>query len=94
LTAEENNRIVTDRKDIEETLLEALRQQQETNAAPFDRDTRLEDAGVDSLGLIKMLLAIERRFGLWLGDDDLTAESLQTVATLSHRVHRRIAAQQ
>jgi acyl carrier protein len=53
----------------------------------------LEQAGVDSMGLLKVLLFVEREFGFWIPDEDLVPDNVATVAALAGYVVRRQAAE-
>ncbi|MEE9339967.1 MAG: acyl carrier protein [Methylococcaceae bacterium] len=47
-------------------------------------ETELTTIGVDSFSLMELVLFIERRFGLILPPDSLTAENISSVKTLSN----------
>lgn len=59
---------------------------------PFGRPDRLEgdlrEAGLTSLDLVKVVLAIETEFDLMLGPDDMHPENFQTLATMEDLVAR------
>jgi D-alanine--poly(phosphoribitol) ligase subunit 2 len=55
-------------------------------------DDSLAAAGVDSMALLKVLLFIEREFGFWIPDEDLTDANVTSVATLARYVAGRIGA--
>jgi acyl carrier protein len=49
----------------------------------FDADAPLLDSGaVDSLGIVEIVAFLEERFGLVLGDDDLSPARFASVSTL------------
>lgn len=48
--------------------------------------------GLDSIGFLDVVLAVEEAVGVRLGEEDLTAEILATVGTLVAHVERRHAA--
>ncbi|HXH81600.1 MAG TPA: acyl carrier protein [Candidatus Tectomicrobia bacterium] len=52
-------------------------------------DDRFEAAGVDSMGLLKVLLYVEAEFGFWMPDEDLLAENLASPRALAHYICRR-----
>ena len=54
-------------------------------------DSRLADFGVDSMATLQLLVMIEKRFGLWLPDDDVSSENLETIRTLARTLERRLA---
>ncbi len=43
----------------------------------------LAAAGVDSMALLKVLVFVEREFGIWVPDEDLTDEVIQSARTLA-----------
>ncbi len=53
----------------------------------IDADQTLEAAGVDSMGLMRILLFIEEEYGFWIPDDDLTDEVVASARSLAHYVH-------
>jgi acyl carrier protein len=56
---------------------------------PIQPDDDLEAAGVDSMGLLKILLFIEAEFGFWMPDADLRAENVASLRALAGYVSRR-----
>jgi acyl carrier protein len=56
---------------------------------PIATDDDLEAAGVDSMGLLKILLFIEAEFGFWLPDEDLTEENVGSPRALARYVCRQ-----
>ncbi len=57
----------------------------------FGPDSRLADAGFDSMAVMQLLLLVEERFGLWLPEADLERENLESVASLTRLLARRLA---
>ena len=53
-------------------------------------DDDLEAAGVDSMGLLKILLFVEAEFGFWMPDADLRAENVSSLRCLAGYVSRRM----
>ena len=53
--------------------------------------TELAAAGVDSMALLKVLVFLEREFGLWVPDEDLTDDVITSARTLAAYVCRRTA---
>jgi acyl carrier protein len=49
----------------------------------------LESVGVDSMGLLKILLFIEAEFGFWMPDADLVAENIASLQALANYVSCR-----
>lgn len=59
----------------------------------FGADSDLVAAGLDSLGLTQLMLAIEENTGVWVDESLLTPENLATAATLGALVYGQIAPQ-
>ena len=53
-------------------------------------EDRFESAGVDSMGLIKVLLFIEAEFGFWMPDTDLVEDNLTSPRVLAEYLCRRL----
>jgi len=51
-------------------------------------DVPLQDLGLDSLGFVELLVAIEKRFNLKLMESGLTQEDFQTINSLARRISR------
>ena len=58
---------------------------------PIRPDEELEAAGVDSMGLLKILLFVESEFGFWMPDADLRAENVASLKGLAEYVVRRMS---
>ncbi len=56
---------------------------------PLAADDPLAAAGVDSMALLKVLVFLEREFGLWVPDEDLTDDVITSARTLAAYVCRR-----
>lgn len=67
---------------LEETILEIVRDDLLDAGPEFTRTTSLLDAGLDSLSLTQLLLAIEEETGIWIDESYLTRDHLQNVQTL------------
>ena len=69
-------------EEVTEILDEALAL--EGRAAQFDRSTRLlgELPEFDSMAVVSLVTAIEENFGITVDDEDLTAETFETVGSL------------
>jgi acyl carrier protein len=46
-------------------------------------------AGVDSMGLLKVLLFIEAEFGLWMPDEDLVEENVMSPRAMANYLCRQ-----
>jgi acyl carrier protein len=53
----------------------------------FSIVSNLQESGLDSLALTRLLLAVEERFGVWIDESFLTPEILENVETLAACVH-------
>ncbi len=57
---------------------------------PMAADDEFETAGVDSMGLLKVLLFIEAEFGFWMPDEDLAEENIRSPRALATYIRRRL----
>jgi acyl carrier protein len=56
----------------------------------FPEDGDLSEAGLDSMAVVQLVVAVEDRFGIELGPEDLTKTNLATPATLAALIAKRI----
>jgi acyl carrier protein len=56
---------------------------------PIHPDDDFELVGVDSMGLLKLLLFVEAEFGFWPPDADLNVDNLRSPRALAHYICRR-----
>ncbi len=56
--------------------------------AGFGDEDDLLDAGLDSMGIMRLVLFIEERFGITLPDDELEPENLRTLSRLQRWIER------
>ena len=63
-------------------------------AQTFDESTRLLGSlpELDSMAVVSILTALEERFGLVVEDDEITAETFETVGTLHRYLLAKLAA--
>ncbi len=61
-------------------------------ARSLDLDTRLLGslAELDSMAVVTVITAIEERFGITVEDDDISAETFETVGSLCRYVEARV----
>jgi D-alanine--poly(phosphoribitol) ligase subunit 2 len=59
---------------------------------PMAPDDEFEAAGVDSMGLLKVLLFIEAEFGFWMPDEDLEDDNVKSPRALAAYITRRLGA--
>lgn len=72
---------------IEAAIISTLAGLIEAEPESLNAETRLADVGVDSLMMIRLLLAIEREAGCWLPDEALNDETLESVGSLARRAY-------
>jgi acyl carrier protein len=60
--------------------------------AEFTARSNLIEAGLDSLAVTQLLLAIEESTGVWVDESLLTEETLASAESLAACVHARLAA--
>jgi D-alanine--poly(phosphoribitol) ligase subunit 2 len=56
---------------------------------PIRQGDNLQAAGVDSMGLLKLLLFVEAEFGFWMPDEDLVEENISSARALASYICRR-----
>lgn len=56
----------------------------------FTKSTSLEAVGMDSLSLVRILVAIDNNIGVWLEGGALTPENLRDVKSLAASVQHQI----
>jgi len=61
--------------------------------AAFDPGTNLYEAGLDSMGIMQLLLAIEDRFGMLLPEADVSRKNFCNVTNLSGLLRERLLQQ-
>lgn len=68
---------------VKEVLAETLELGDRADA--FDAETPLMGAlpELDSLAVLELILALEERFGIEIGEEDVTAEAFETLGSLS-----------
>jgi len=60
--------------------------------AEFTARSNLVDAGLDSLAVTQLMLAIEEATGHWVDESLLTPENLETAETLASCIHAHLVA--
>ena len=76
--------------DIEATIIAYIDELRQPATEPrLDGDTRLMELGIlDSMGLVRMIQFIEERFGISIGDADVTPELFASPHELADYVAR------
>jgi acyl carrier protein len=55
---------------------------------PIRPEDNLEEAGVDSMGVLRLLLFVEGEFGFWMPDEDLVEENIGSIGALASYICR------
>lgn len=82
---------VPTREELTQHVFEVVRDQILDGGAAFTPQSDLVDAGVDSLALTQILLAIEERTGFWMDESLLTPDSLRSAEALAALVFEQLA---
>ena len=75
---------------LEERLLEFTRTEIFRGQGDIHLDTDLVAAGFDSLSLVGLLLFVEREYGTWLPENEITADVLKDLRSLAAHVRRHL----
>ena len=80
-------------EDIQERLLALVRSILDQNAIVADVDPRtlLVDAGLTSMDMVNLMLAVEAEFDFTIPQGEITPENFQSVETLSRLVISQLA---
>jgi acyl carrier protein len=79
------------RDELEQRIFDIVRQDILSVDETFTTESNLIEAGLDSLALTQLMLAIEENTGVWVDESLLTEETLASVKTLSALVHESLA---
>ena len=77
--------------EIEQKLIEIVRQEKQIDETLLKPETALADAGIDSLDSLTILFAIEEQFGISIPDGD--ARSIRTFGDMTGVVARLAGAE-
>jgi len=55
---------------------------------PFDDDTDLLEAGLDSMGIMRLIMFIENEFGVTLPDIEIDVDNVQSINALEQWILR------
>ena len=50
-----------------------------------------ENSGIDSVGVLRLVMAVEKEFNIVIGDGDITADNLQTLSGLIDLIQRKLS---
>jgi acyl carrier protein len=78
------------RERLGELIHRLLREELLSVEEDFTTRSNLIEAGVDSLAITQLMLAIEEATGIWTDESLLTPESLENVETLAACVHEQV----
>lgn len=77
--------------ELEQFLIQAIKEDVLATEREIAPTTALEEAGLDSLRLTQLLLAIEEETGVWLDEEYLTPENLEHVRSLAECLRKVLA---
>jgi acyl carrier protein len=77
---------MAEQHELEAQLITFLKREVFSQQLELTVETDLIAAGFDSLSLVRLLLFIEKSYGLWIPESEITPETLQNVRTLSAAV--------
>jgi acyl carrier protein len=69
-------------EEVEAGLLEIIRSQKQLDDT-FTSQSDLVAAGLDSLTMVRILIGVEEKFGVWLEGDALNRENLRNVEVMA-----------
>lgn len=78
------------RAELVECVVDSVRQLL-SPGADFSAQSDLVAAGLDSLAVTQLMLAIEDRTGIWVDESRLTPENLHSAETLAACVYEQMA---
>ena len=76
---------------LEEALLRLVREKLFDGGAPMTVETDLFAAGLDSMGIMQLMISIEERFGVSVPEASVTLENFSTASSLAALVRRGAA---
>ena len=82
---------MTTQPEIEQRLLDFIRTEVLRGQSDINMDTDLVAAGVDSLSLVSILLFVEREYGTWMPEMEITAKVLKNIRSLAAHVLKHLA---
>jgi acyl carrier protein len=80
-------------KNVEETVRKIISANCEgKNANEIGLSESLQDLGINSISFIKIVIALEKEFGIEVEDENLNPDDFQTIQSIINYVEARIAA--
>ena len=80
---------MTDPEDVSSRLTSFINTHIMARGRPVQPDDDLEQAGLDSMALLKILLFVEAEFGFWIPDEDLQQDTLRSARALATYIARQ-----
>jgi acyl carrier protein len=80
----------TTQEELTQRVFEILRDELLDVGADFTPRSNLLAAGLDSLAVTQLMLAIEESTGVWIDDSLLTPEHLESAESLASLVYRQL----
>ncbi|HUJ19826.1 MAG TPA: acyl carrier protein [Nitrospirota bacterium] len=77
-------------QEIESTLTEGVAAILAADKASLGGDQPFHELGIDSLGLVEILVFIEKTFKLQLIHSDLTRQDFETIRSLASFIHKNL----
>jgi acyl carrier protein len=77
-------------QEIEATLIQGVAAITNTDKADVAPDKPFPELGIDSLGLVEILVFIEKTFKLQLIQSDLTRKDFETIQSLASFIHKNL----
>ena len=74
---------------MENELLGILRDELLDSAEPLDQESDLFAAGLDSMGIMQLILAIEERFGAVIDPSELSRDNFATVTRIASLIRTK-----
>lgn len=77
-------------EELQQRIFDIVREDILTVDDTFTRQSNLIEAGLDSLALTQLMLAIEESTGVWVDESLLTEDTLESVVTLAALVQQQV----
>lgn len=74
-------------EDLTALIFDVLREELLEAGDDFTPESNLVDAGLSSLAVVQLLLAVEERTGIWVDEAELTPENLESARALARCVY-------
>jgi acyl carrier protein len=79
---------MVERAEIQEKLLAFLHREVFAPQLEVTVETDLLAAGFDSMSLVRLLLFVEKTYGLWIPESEITSEALSNLRSLAATISR------